>query len=431
METCSGFPYFEVRFDKLGELVEPAEVDEVREHLRTAQPTDLLVVSHGWNNDVAEARALYQRLCSSLRTVLDSGAVPGMGARSFAMLAVLWPSKRFADEELIPGGAASAGDDVEGVALKRELENVKDAFDHPDAGAMLERARRLVDRLDDDTAAQEEFVRILRELLPESEGSLEKQVEVPPELYTEPAGVVLARAGGAADEHTADGERGGAASLAGGTAGLGSLLGNITAGARQLLNLVTYYQMKERAGDIGSNGVNRLLRAVSQVAPHARLHLVGHSFGGRVVTAAANAAESGGISTLTLLQAAFSHHGFSARRGGLFRRVIEGGNVRGPILVTRTTNDKAVGLAYPIASRIAGQRAAGLGDRDDPFGGIGRNGAVESDAIEDTRLLAVREPYNLRHGRLHNLSADAFISSHGDVAGHEVAYAILSAVASS
>jgi hypothetical protein len=48
--------------------------------------------------------------------------------------------------------------------------------------------------------------------------------------------------------------------------------------------------------------------------------------------------------------------------------------VRGPILITRTRNDKAVGIAYPIASRINGVTAAALGDANDKFGGLGCNG---------------------------------------------------------
>jgi len=59
---------------------------------------------------------------------------------------------------------------------------------------------------------------------------------------------------------------------------------------------------------------------------------------------------------------------------GAFRDVIEKQKVRGPILITHTRNDRAVGIAYPIASRINGVTAAGLGDADDKFGGLGSNG---------------------------------------------------------
>ena len=46
--------------------------------------------------------------------------------------------------------------------------------------------------------------------------------------------------------------------------------------------------MKDRAGDVGRGGVNGVLRDMKKVRPDLRLHLVGHSFGGRLVTAAAD-----------------------------------------------------------------------------------------------------------------------------------------------
>ena len=44
--------------------------------------------------------------------VMDGHFVSGIDARKFAVLGVLWPSKKFAEEELIPSGAAAAGSPV-------------------------------------------------------------------------------------------------------------------------------------------------------------------------------------------------------------------------------------------------------------------------------------------------------------------------------
>ena len=65
---------------------------------------------------------------------------------------------------------------------------------------------------------------------------------------------------------------------------------------------------------------------------------------------------------MTLLQAAFSHNGFAEK----FTRAMMDFSARslpiakspGPIVVTYTKNDKAVGLMYPLASLIAGQNAS-------------------------------------------------------------------------
>jgi hypothetical protein len=138
---------------------------------------------------------------------------------------------------------------------------------------------------------------------------------------------------------------------------------------------------------------------------------------------------------MSLLQAAFSHNGLSGGFGdkgdkGFFRALIDEKRISGPIIITHTKNDKAVGIAYPLASRIAGQNAAALGDENDPYGGMGRNGAqntVEADKASTMGLPGTM--YSFHAGKVHNISSDV-IKDHGDVRRIEVAYAILSAAGS-
>lgn len=435
MGSVAGFPYFEVRFDKRARPVDAGEADALLAHLRTARPTDILVLAHGWNNDMAQARTLFETLCGNMRRVLDRAPADGIPDRTFAVVAVLWPSKKFAERDLIPGGAASLAGATEDTALAAELRNLHGAFDAPDADAKLDRAESLVHRIEDDPDAQREFVGIMRALLPPDAGSAETRAEVPADLYERDPVEMLIELGEDVEDGAPSG-LGGAASV-GTAAGLRERLQEIRLGARRLLNYVTYYQMKDRAGLVGAEGLAPLIRLMQEAtavsgsdgaSSHARIHLVGHSFGGRLVAAAANASDADSVASLTLLQAAFSHHGFSNDHGGFFRGVIAERKVRGPILVTHTDNDSAVGLAYPIASRIGRQRASGLGDRNDPFGGIGRNGAVASGELMQ-KLLPVAGVYTLEPCTLHNLLADPFIRDHSDVAGEEVAHAILAAVA--
>jgi len=88
-----------------------------------------------------------------------------------------------------------------------------------------------------------------------------------------------------------------------------------------------------------------------------------------------------------------------------------------------------VGVAYPLASRLARQAASWLGDANDRYGGIGRNGAQKTPESVTAALLAAGKPYALTSGRVHNLRADDLITGHSDIVRPEVAYAILSAVA--
>jgi pimeloyl-ACP methyl ester carboxylesterase len=221
---------------------------------------------------------------------------------------------------------------------------------------------------------------------------------------------------------------GSTAVASGGAAGLKSVLSGFKAAAMNVLNYTTYYEMKARAGTVGKNGVAKL---VDQLAPTVqKIHLVGHSFGGRVIAATAANSTTDKIGTLTLLQTAFSQNGFSKSMNGFFRSVVDQKRVHGPILVTHTPNDTAVGVAYPLASRINGDKTAAFGDKNDIFGGIGRNGAQrmqDGETVGGT-LSAVGAHYAFQPGRLFNLEASEFIKSHGDVTGKEVAYAMRRAV---
>jgi hypothetical protein len=437
MAAISGFPYFEIQFTKEGAVFDQDEVRRVLDFAGkgAAEVTDLFVISHGWNNDLDDARALYRKLLARLRERLDAGGVQGLAERKLAVLAVLWPSKKFAEKELIAGGAASLGGPVSTRAVQGEIERVKDAFDSPTGEADLERAKKLVAKLETSPQAQRDFVALLRSLVPQ--GAADE--ETPPGLFSLPGHELLRRLSKPAFVAPVPAAGGGASALGSGTAGGAAavgLLSGIKGGALKLLNFATYYQMKERAGAVGRSGLNAVLRQLRQKRADLKLHLIGHSFGGRLVTAAALGPEGATpvkAATMSLLQAAFSHFGFARRfdgtKDGFFRRVIGDKLVSGPVLVTHTHNDRAVGKAYPIASQIAGQVASALGDANSPYGGIGANGAQKTPETVQGKLLPAGGKYQLAAGKLYNLQADAFIADHSDIAKNEVAHAILSAVA--
>jgi hypothetical protein len=96
-----------------------------------------VVLVHGWNNDMREARELFRELIAQLRRVLDESPPPRFGDRRLAFLGVLWPSKRFADHALIPGGAAGAGGAVTNAELVAQLDELEDVLDGPDVGERL------------------------------------------------------------------------------------------------------------------------------------------------------------------------------------------------------------------------------------------------------------------------------------------------------
>jgi pimeloyl-ACP methyl ester carboxylesterase len=446
MKTIASVPVFEIEFDKNAKLFSPAQLAQLQSHIGSAGVTDLILFAHGWNNDIADARDLYTRFFSEVGGALSNGSVPALSGRRFAGAVTLWPSKKFTDKDLIPGGgAASLAKDEAKIVKARLKDFAKDTVrlgkTVPASAATrkkVERATALLPKLETDVKAQAQFVKIIRSLLNDKaaekdDGTKEffrtKDAELLQNLRKEAVVVPPARGGGAADLGSLD------SAVAGGAAGFFSDLGDsVTAGARRLLNFTTYYRMKERAGRVGENGLAPLLEKLRKAAPQLRIHLVGHSFGGRLVTAAANAAPSAARpNSMTLLQAAFSHNGlaskFDGKTDGFFRKVITGAKVRGPILITHTKNDQAVGIAYPLASRINGVKTAALGDENDPYGGIGRNGAQKTPEAVAGDLLVVGRPYAFAAGKAFNLKSDAFISDHSDICKPQVAWALLSSIA--
>lgn len=442
MSTVSGFPYFEVEFNADGGVHDAADLSDLQEVVGAGRATDLIVISHGWNNDMEEARALYSVIFKNFREVLDSHVVRGAADRTYAVLAVLWPSKKFADEELIPGAAATLGSVVTMAFVERQLDRLQEALQAPEKTAMLGKARALIPALSSSTRSQEEFADLVRSVLPATDADAE---DGSGDFFAQDGRALMARLAGptpvgAPSEATDGAAAVSAASPAGargGAPGLDQVFSGPLSAARNLLNYSTYYLMKERAATVGRRGLNGILRQLRALRPGLRLHLIGHSFGARVVTAAADGPAGQApvaVDSLALLQAAFSHNSFAVKfdgsRDGGFRSVVSGEKVRGPILITHTVNDRAVGVAYPLASRLAGQDASRLGDATDRFGALGRNGAQHTPERVPGTLLPVGGTYRFERARIYNLHADQVIRDHSDIAHPEVAFAVLTAVAS-
>jgi hypothetical protein len=438
MTDIAGIPYVAARFDNGGTLNNPTEVAV------PAGTTDLFVISHGWNNSDVDAEKLYRELFENFAAV----APDLLTSRKLAIVGVIWPSKKFTD--IVAAAAAAQGGAVglagsSGAAdetIKAKLDAIATMFG-PEAAAKIEKAKKLISKLESDPAARDEFVNELRGLLDSSAAHEEDnsklffklsgsvmldKLKVPTPLVTAGAG------GGGGGASFPDGA--GPKLPAGGAAGLGDIFSGIKAGAIRFLNFLTYFEMKERAGTVGRNGVGPLLDHLADSAT--RVHLIGHSFGGRVVTAAAAGSATDQLKTMSLLQTAFSHNGFSLSMKGFFREVVDKQRIKGPILVTYTPNDTAVGIAYPTASRLSGTVAAAFGDKNDPFGGLGRNGAQKMEPGEVVAavntLLAVGGNYAWQPARFHNLEGSKFIfdpnggDAHGFVTGKEIAWAISRAI---
>jgi pimeloyl-ACP methyl ester carboxylesterase len=430
MPELSQFPSAEMQFDRDGNIV--GSIEGVLD-VAKRPCTDLIVMSHGWNNEAREARELYAKLAASMRAVLQHGRIPALQDRKIALVGVVWPSKKFAEEDGSFGGAAGAGSPAKAREVIDQINGLRDVFPDRESQRTLDSLAALVPQLEDQATARKKFADEIRTLVNPAAADDEDATK---DLLVADGGELMDRlAKPIKIQGPRRGQQDGAAGAdgVGGAAGLGDLLRGPLGAAKRLLNFTTFFEMKARAGVIGARGVAPVLVTIRGARPDLNVHLVGHSFGARVVSAAAKQLPKDSVATITLLQGAFSHHGFARDfepgRNGFFREVVDKKIVRGPIIITKTANDKAVGLAYAVASRVSNDAAAGVGDAGDKFGGIGRNGAVKTAEAKDGQLLAVGGGYAFQPRALHNLLADEFVKDHSDVKGPQVAYAVLSAVA--
>lgn len=444
MTEIKGIPYAQVKFDKDGKRQNTPDVP--------AGTTDLIVVSHGWNNTEVAAQELYKKLFGNFSNQIKND--PAYKDRKVAIVGVIWPAKKFDDLMTQLGG--SAGRDTGGAkslvaadpaaaeaAMHEAIDRAAPAFDDPGDDQRLAKLHSLVPTLEKSKADQAAFVETLRELLDPNGQSAGQQHEEDssdvlfggrPQLVFENATnpAPASASSFAAPRQPVSASSGQALGF------VGDFFSKAANAVINLLNLSTYFEMKQRAGTVGKNGVAPLIDELA--AKVNRIHLVGHSFGGRAVTAAAANSTTTKLYSMALLQAAFSHNGFSEKRGGFFREVVTKKRVSGPILITHTKNDMAVGLAYPAASRLSGDAAKAFGGPDDKFGGIGSNGAqqmTEGEIFTTTKkLLGVGSAYKWQAGKFHNLESSDFIvdpgggDAHGWVFVPEVAWAISRAVIS-
>src|SRR5215207_1803140 len=409
----AGQPHWEVSFDERGKANQ-GEIDTLLAELPGRILTDLFVFSHGWNSDRRQARRLYQ---------LYFQQVPGLLARSggqarVGTLGVVWPSKRWADEPeptatADGGGAAGLGDGppappASDAAL---VEDLKDVFAGDDRAQVLDELARLLEERPDDPAALARFQSLMGELAGAEDAEAAGEDQGEQALLEDDPEEVFGRF---ADAVPQTGE--------GGAAGIGSPFGRLWNGAKEALRQLTYFEMKKRAGVVGKQGLGPLLGRIAEADPEVRIHLIGHSFGARLVSFALAGLPPGDspVKSLYLLQGAFSHFAFAdalpmdRSRGGALKGMAA--RVDGPLVASFSVHDTAVGKLYPLASLSSRDDAAGLEDRLFRWGGIGHDGAQAVDATV-AALAPVGSSYPFQPGRFVNLDGNAIVNRGGPPSG--------------
>lgn len=418
--------YHLIHFDKHGqELPEGGGVlgsEALRDAVTApgANITDVFMISHGWNGDVAGAMEQYDAWVSVM-----SDAQPSDIGRPFRPLivGVHWPSKAWGDDTIV---AASEDGLLGGEAVPAGAITVDDAvaryadllIDTPEArealGIIFEAAAEPGDDGTLSPAVRAAYLTLRREI--GLGGDTVDDDHVPSDAWDPEKAFRQAL-----DDTEAE------SGLLGGGSFFDRVRDAILAPFRQL----SFWTMKARALTFGENGAAELLRNLQDAtSDDVRFHLMGHSFGSIVVSGAVAGKKGGAalprqVDSLLLVQGALSLWAYARSvpdetDPGYFHRLVREEMVRGPIVTTRSSFDYAVGRFYPLGAGIAGQVLLGDLPR---FGGLGAFGIRGVDGADDKVIGDGEADYALKPGRIYNIDASTVINTlsgpggaHNDIA---------------
>lgn len=399
--------------------------------------TDIFIASHGWKGDVPAALDQYGRWFPKVAQqdadrALVNTKVPGFTP---LIVGVHWPSLPWGNERGGRGTLAAGDDELAAEATMGPADLVGRYTDRiansPEAVAALE---RIVAAADDETTAlqiqsgeiPEELEKAYRDLfaasgLSDDSASAAPGSDLPafsPQLIAEGWITELSGTDPAAVNP-------------------GILGDGLFASARDIIlspvRQLSFWTMKKRARVVGERDVHRVLRQLQTAAPSARIHLMGHSFGCIVMTAALAGPVSGGVptdplprpvDTLFLVQGAMSLWSFAdeipyAPFGPGFYRALRAQPpaVRGAVVTTRSEHDKAVGVWYPLGARLGGDPTLGA-EGPPKWGGIGSYGIQGTESSEDLPIVDdVRHQYGFVRGGIYNTDGNSVITGGDRLSG--------------
>jgi hypothetical protein len=424
-------PYWELTFDADGDP-DTGRRDRLLAEVVDRGVRDLVVFSHGWNSDRSAATRLYSHFFEPFPDLAPMARLGYVG--------VVWPSMRFSDEPIPDFPRAVAAEMPPRPVLDKDTRHaLLETF--PGRATVIDRLAQLLDQQPRQEAELEEFgrlVRMLVEIVPQGPQALfgadtlaEGVPQDEPEILAGSTAAVCEEFAQALSHlESPDGAR-------------EFTIPNPWDGAHELLRQGTYYAMKRRAGTVGERGLGRVVGQLAQTAPGVRVHLVGHSFGGRLVSFALRGLPDGvrTVKSVTLLQGAFSHYAFAARlphdarTGGVLQG--QQNRVDGPLVCCFSRHDSALGTLYPLASRMAGD-AQGVAAFDlgrtlgAKWGAMGHDGVQ---AVPGTPSVTLADaPGKLPAKGCVNVDAAAVVrrggppsGAHNDICHRELARLVLAA----
>jgi pimeloyl-ACP methyl ester carboxylesterase len=424
-------PFYMVPFDEDGLGVAPRTEEYLVDDARKGAYTHIYLFSHGWNTDFESALTKYGDFIQAFQSVTRRDGPLARSEYKPLLVGISWPSIDFQFPWEAGPTFQAANPDAQLPARDRFVRTEQEELQF--IGRLLPPNRRAeFYRLSAIRAPMTEMeARSLANLLIPVYATNDDPMEpdgVPPsvdELVEFWRGTVM------------DAKTEALGSESPGPSGPSSMVLGLP-DPRDVIRIATVWKMKDRAGKVGASGVRRLLRELLSAAPGAKVHLAGHSFGGKVVLSAAGFGEAlpRQVNSILLLQPAVNCYCFAADadgkglRGG-YRPVLT--RVEQPILATFSSHDLPLTKFFHLALRrktdLAETGISKAGEAPSPYaalGGFGPQGSPQTEARQ-VDIKTIGDRYVLSGAdapRIYGIRGDAAIDGHGGVINQATAWAL-------
>ena len=432
IETDLGvqFPWYIMPFDDHGRCTAPLTYDHLLSSVQVGSYTDIFLFSHGWNNDWKVASERYDRFLNGYIRMRQDHKL--MYPRLFQplLVGIFWPSVALVlPWEKGPEFAALPTDDPQYIYAevgqeRQEIQSLAATLAKDDLKRFYALAQREADLSENELT---ELARILapfysmidNELpIKDPPPSLDELIELWQAIARSESSVDTSGEFGFADEPT----------RAPGAAGILNYLD-----PRLIIRLTTVLQMKDRAGRVGAYGVGTLLRDLLLKNKTVRLHLIGHSYGCKIVLSALCFQDlPRPINSLLLLQPAVSYLCFARDASGTgqpggYRVALE--RVEQPILTTFSSQDAPLTQFFHLTVKrrtdLGEMQIAGVPPNQyAALGGYGPGGCETECRIEPMRPIDDHYDWGSDAPKIYALNGSQAIHNHGDISNNYTWWAL-------
>lgn len=415
-------------------------VPRVTDALAREPFTDVFLMTHGWMGDVKAAIAQYDPWIGTMVACQTDVARarevrPGFKA---LLIGFHWPSLPYGDEQLVSGAGVSFSAPAfdAGAGASTDIAALVDAYADriADTPAARQALQTIFSAAADNVAPQNLSPEVVQayHVLDREAGLSSDGPAAGPGGDREPFDPEAAYQGAREDSE-----------FSYAAFGLGPVV--------KVLQLLSFFKMKDRARMIGETSVHTLLANLQRVARDSgrdvRFHLMGHSFGCIVMSGALagppGKAVAEPVHSAFLAQGAVSFWTFCSdvphtkKSPGYFRGVVDGQRVRGALVTTQSEHDTAVGKLYPAASGARGDVVYAVPGEFPKYGALGTFGARGPGvSAVDLKMLDATQAYGFERGKIYNIDSSQYVAknegfgvgAHNDIAHPQVAHAMWSAV---